>query len=56
MLPAIRSCPKSYSGGNHEGRQGNWKRRFAVLKEDLYYYESEESYQDGKFSATRHPC
>jgi len=35
-------------GGAHDGRPGNWKKRFMVLKDDLYYYEDQATYEKGK--------
>ena len=35
-------------GGAHDGKTGNWKKRFMVLKDDLYYYEDEDAYDKGK--------
>ncbi|GMH59624.1 hypothetical protein TrRE_jg8074 [Triparma retinervis] len=35
-------------GGAHDGKQGNWKRRYCVLKDDLYYYEDESHYEKGR--------
>ena len=29
-------------GGNKQGGSGNWKRRYLIMTDDLYYYESEQ--------------
>jgi len=34
-------------GGNKQGGQGNWKRRYTVLQDDLKYYDSEQAYLNG---------
>ena len=34
-------------GGNKSGASGNWKRRYAVLQDDIKYYESEEAFSSG---------
>jgi hypothetical protein len=31
-------------GGDKSGGKGNWRRRFMVLEDDLYYYENEAAY------------
>ncbi|GMH55647.1 hypothetical protein TrVE_jg9672 [Triparma verrucosa] len=35
-------------GGAHDGKQGNWKRRYMVLKDDLFYYEDETHFEKGR--------
>lgn len=35
-------------GGAHDGKAGNWKKRYMVLKDDLFYYEDEATYQKKK--------
>mmetsp|Transcript_16535 Transcript_16535/g.34528 ORF Transcript_16535/g.34528 Transcript_16535/m.34528 type:complete len:121 (-) Transcript_16535:154-516(-) len=35
-------------GGNKGGREGNWKRRYLVLCDDLTYFESKEAYEAGE--------
>mmetsp|Transcript_397 Transcript_397/g.602 ORF Transcript_397/g.602 Transcript_397/m.602 type:complete len:121 (-) Transcript_397:95-457(-) len=35
-------------GGNKGGREGNWKRRYLVLEDDLAYYETKEAYEAGE--------
>jgi hypothetical protein len=34
-------------GGNKSGAAGNWKRRYAVLQDDIKYYESEQAFVNG---------
>lgn len=34
-------------GGNKQGGQGNWKKRYMVLQDDLKYYDSEQAYLQG---------
>lgn len=34
-------------GGNKTGAAGNWKRRYAVLQDDIKYYENEQAFVNG---------
>mmetsp|Transcript_23147 Transcript_23147/g.33921 ORF Transcript_23147/g.33921 Transcript_23147/m.33921 type:complete len:260 (-) Transcript_23147:257-1036(-) len=34
-------------GGNKSGAAGNWKRRYAVLQDDIKYYENEQAFING---------
>ena len=37
-----------YSTGKSSIKAGNWQRRYFVLRDDLAYFSSQESYQNGK--------
>lgn len=34
-------------GGNKSGSQGNWKKRYFVLQDDMKYYEDENTFNNG---------
>lgn len=34
-------------GGNKTGSQGNWKKRYFVLQDDMKYYEDENTFSNG---------
>jgi len=40
--------PTPLTRPHSDGKHGNWKKRFMVLKDDLFYYEDEENYERSK--------